>query len=314
MKKYCYATTILTLGMLVGLAPLCGAVKVVNPYPQKPPSGGEMATLWHVVNRLEAIGAEFGSESVVQAARDAKNYLLNMDESALLAMQGAAIAIDDLSRASQALSGKKRASEASKDVARSPGLPDAEYSILCGSERWSTGALLAAQEVFLIAEIVREELLRGCQQMAVLAGFGANTSLLCIVSDAVYFVAKAVYDLFVFCNEDIDAAEILASYGRAGHLHGDVEVIDDKLDAIDAKLDRILAAIEANRLAICDAKRLLTTPSGQRESNCETCSDQPGYPYAWPEGQRSETESNVVATRSSTSGVSILSRLFWRIF
>lgn len=51
------------------------------------------------------------------------------------------------------------------------------------------------------------------------------------------------------------------------------------------ELEILSKAIENNRIVLCDIVRLLHTPQGQRESDCENCSDQPGFPYDWPENQ-----------------------------
>ena len=45
------------------------------------------------------------------------------------------------------------------------------------------------------------------------------------------------------------------------------------------------AAIERLREALCEVIRLLNTPQGLRESECEACIDQPGFPYQWPRGK-----------------------------
>ena len=47
-------------------------------------------------------------------------------------------------------------------------------------------------------------------------------------------------------------------------------------------------AIERLREILCDIERLLHTPQGQRESECENCDDQPGFPYSWPKNNSGE--------------------------
>ncbi|MSO19446.1 MAG: hypothetical protein EXQ56_03145 [Acidobacteria bacterium] len=62
------------------------------------------------------------------------------------------------------------------------GFPNAEYPS-CGSTRTSETAIDAADIVLFAAETVRDVASRGCGQVAVVAGFGANTSTLCIITD-----------------------------------------------------------------------------------------------------------------------------------
>ncbi|MFQ5423357.1 MAG: hypothetical protein ACE5F9_05190, partial [Phycisphaerae bacterium] len=44
--------------------------------------------------------------------------------------------------------------------------------------------------------------------------------------------AEAVLDDFKFCDEDINGAEIEGSYERLGHVHADIEAIQDRIDEI----------------------------------------------------------------------------------
>lgn len=162
------------------------------------------------------------------------------------------------------------------DGEETPGFPVANYSLLCGSERTNTEIFFAARVVFQLAQGVWSVASRGCEQVAVFAGAGGNTSALCIPVDVVLFLAQIVFDEIANCDEDIDSAEIKGSYERLGHIHGDIELVD-------AKIEALISAVEELRLVNCEIIRLLHTPQGQRESDLGVCFDQPGYPYNWPQ-------------------------------
>ncbi len=161
--------------------------------------------------------------------------------------------------------------------ANSPGFPDASYSALCGSVRTNTEVFFLARLAYEIAQGVWSALSRACEEVVVVPpGAGGNTSLLCIPVDLVLFAARVILDEIANCDGDIDSAEIEGTYERVAHIHGDVEVLDDKLDML-------LDMVEELRLANCDIIRLLHTPQGQRVSTLPVCDDHPEFPYGWPE-------------------------------
>jgi len=175
-------------------------------------------------------------------------------------------------------------------AANSPDFPEAPYTNLCGSIRSDTNIFFAARLVYEVAQGVWAALSRACDQIGVVGGFGANTSLLCIPVDLILFAARVTLDEIANCDGNIDSAEILGTYERVGHIHGDVEVVQDtadsiesKVDILDGKIDMMLDMIEDLRLANCDIIRLLHTPQGQRESSLPVCDDHAEFPYNWPE-------------------------------
>ncbi len=104
----------------------------------------------------------------------------------------------------------------------SPGFPAADYPS-CGSTRTDESTIDASDIALFVAEGVRDAASRGCDEVIVVAGFGGNGSLVCIITDEVYVAAKAVNYGLHFCNDKIDAAEQGATYERLGHLHSDLE-------------------------------------------------------------------------------------------
>ena len=173
------------------------------------------------------------------------------------------------------------------------GFPDAGYWPLYGSTRNNPTAMFAARIVLKVAQGVWAGASRACDET--IAGF--NVTLVCIPVDIVLFAAEEVYAQFEEKDNDIDSAEIEASYDRAGHIHGDIELVQAtsdsvagmvfilgaKVDTLTDKVDALFDLIEQLRETNCEIVRLLHTPQGQRTSDVLPCADQPGYPYDWAE-------------------------------
>jgi hypothetical protein len=157
--------------------------------------------------------------------------------------------------------------------------PAASYSARCGSSRNDTESIFAFQVALQVARGVWSVASRGCDE--VVAGF--NTSLVCIPADELLFAAEQALEDLKFCDEDIDSAEINGTYARVGFVHEEVVVLDGKIEVINQKLDALARAIEGLRQLGCDAIRVEHTPEGRRVSSIPVCSDQPGFPYAWPQ-------------------------------
>ncbi len=123
---------------------------------------------------------------------------------------------------SQSLSGATSAKLDGLIEPLSPGFPTADYPS-CGSTRTDESTIDAADIALVVAEGIRDAASRGCDEVIVVAGFGGNGSLVCIITDEVYVAAKAVNYGLHFCDNKIDAAEQLAAYSRLDHLHSDLE-------------------------------------------------------------------------------------------
>ncbi|MES1240201.1 MAG: hypothetical protein ABUT39_01145 [Acidobacteriota bacterium] len=128
-------------------------------------------------------------------------------------------------------------------------LPSAAYSF-CGSTRQDSAVMAASEAALFVAETVREEASRACDETVVVLGEGGNGSLVCLVTDAVYIVAKAANQALAFCDGDIDSAEIEGSYDRLAHIHSNLEtsIANDNSNtaAINSNVDAAEAAIIAN--------------------------------------------------------------------
>jgi hypothetical protein len=128
-------------------------------------------------------------------------------------------------------------------------LPSAPYSF-CGSDRQDSAVMAASEAALFVAETVREEASRACDETVVVLGEGGNTSLICLITDAIYIAAKATNQTLAFCDGDIDSAEIEGSYDRLAHIHANLEtsIANDNANttAINSNVDAAEAAIIAN--------------------------------------------------------------------
>jgi len=158
-----------------------------------------------------------------------------------------------------------------------PGFPDAGYWPLYGSDRNNPTAMFAARLVLKLALGTWSGLSRACEED--IAGF--NLSLACIPVDWILYGAEVVYDEFCEKDDDIDGAEIEGTYERVGHIHGDIEITDAKVDTLIAKVDALFELIEGLQESSCEIIRLLHVPQGQRTSDLLPCADKPEYPYEW---------------------------------
>ncbi len=131
----------------------------------------------------------------------------------------------------------------------SVGFPDADYPS-CGPTRTDDSVIDASDTALFVAEGVRDGASRLCGQVAVVAGFGANTSSACIISDGVYLAAKIINYGLHYCNDKIDAAEQSAAYERLTHLHTDLET---SIANDTANTSTILAQVNANTATITGA-------------------------------------------------------------
>src|SRR6185437_5007942 len=102
------------------------------------------------------------------------------------------------------------------------------------TNRLPTSVVLAADVVYFVAEGVKDAASDACNQMAVAVvageGGGANGSLACIASDAVYVAAHAVDEGIHFCDDDLTGAVIDANYARLDDVHTDVNTTDSDVN------------------------------------------------------------------------------------
>ena len=98
------------------------------------------------------------------------------------------------------------------------------------TNRIPTSVVLAADVVYFVAEGVKDAATDACNQVGVVVvageGGGANGSLACIATDAVYVAAHAVDEGIHFCDDDLTGAVIDANYARLADIHTDVNGVD----------------------------------------------------------------------------------------
>jgi hypothetical protein len=107
-----------------------------------------------------------------------------------------------------------------KERPDSPGLPG--ITSYCGAPV-DTAAIIASDVVYFTAESVRDIAQDGCNEVLVIAGEGGNARAACLITDAIYIIAKAVNQGIHFCDDDYAASVGQGSYDRLGHIHGDLE-------------------------------------------------------------------------------------------
>jgi hypothetical protein len=84
------------------------------------------------------------------------------------------------------------------------------------------GTLSAADDVYFVAEGVRDVAQDACNEVVVVLGEGGNGRAACIITDAIYLAAKAVNQKLHFCDNDYAASTVAANYDRLGHIHSDL--------------------------------------------------------------------------------------------
>ena len=104
--------------------------------------------------------------------------------------------------------------------------PNAACNTLVGSGKPGASVLRAADTIYFIAEGVFQVASEACDQIAVLValgeGGGANTSLACLITDAVYYVAYGVRQALQTCEDDFSRRTVDANYSRLDHIHTDL--------------------------------------------------------------------------------------------
>jgi hypothetical protein len=84
----------------------------------------------------------------------------------------------------------------------------------------TTFALLVVQQA---ADVLLAAAGRACDQVAVVAGFGANTALVCLPLEIALTAAKIPFELASFCGGEEDSSFLEGTFDRVQHLHGDLQ-------------------------------------------------------------------------------------------
>jgi hypothetical protein len=127
----------------------------------------------------------------------------------------------------------------SADLDDAGGSSDADTDSQSRSGNCSFSSRKTTQEMFAllngtaIAEVVAQVASRICEQVIVVLG-GGNASIVCIITDVIFDVVKAVQDNIFLCEDTLDGAQAEASYLRLGHLHTDIQ---DAQTALSVQLE-----------------------------------------------------------------------------
>jgi hypothetical protein len=118
------------------------------------------------------------------------------------------------------------------------------------TNRLPTSVVLAADVTYFVAEGVKEAATDACNQVGVVVvageGGGANTSLACIATDAIYVVAHAVDEGIHFCDDDLTGAVVDANYARLDDIHTDVNGVDSDLNNGFSSLGTQVSAVDTH--------------------------------------------------------------------
>jgi hypothetical protein len=118
------------------------------------------------------------------------------------------------------------------------------------TNRIPTSVVLAADVVYFVAEGVKDAASDACNQMAVAVvageGGGANGSLACIATDAIYVTAHAVDEGIHFCDDDLTGAVIDANYARLDDVHTDVNATDSDVNNGFAALGAQVSTVDTH--------------------------------------------------------------------
>ncbi len=205
-----------------------------------------------VLNAYEAMAARYQMEGREEVIADARDALASVTDEELAPLAEVLPKLrqwrqeTDLLVASVGSADAVTTEKSDQPVlVTSDGFPDAVYH---WSHRPDENEMMIALQVMNTATSVQMIASRGCNQVAVLPLVGgANTSLLCIISDAVYLVALFVYETLDQKYNDHTGEEVYASYHRLGHLYDSTTVIGVRQLLMAAEIDLIRSGLDQNR-------------------------------------------------------------------
>ncbi len=104
------------------------------------------------------------------------------------------------------------------------GFPDRPAIISeCDAIVHDSSTTFAFKVVQQAADVILAAAGRACDQVAVVAGFGANTALVCLPFEVAITAAKIPFELADFCGGEEDSSYLEGNYERLAHIHGDIE-------------------------------------------------------------------------------------------
>jgi hypothetical protein len=117
-----------------------------------------------------------------------------------------------------------------------------------------------------MAAYIAENLSEQADNICGLDAAGFNAHVACIVTDAIFIVAKGIADTITSANDDVDSQTtdaimrcVQALEASAGEQQDQLEAIESKMDVLDSKMNSTLQKLQ-------ESIDLLNTPQGQRNS------------------------------------------------
>lgn len=226
------------------------------------------AKMYAMVDRLDALVASHpGGKTYQGSVADARAALGQMSlEDFAYASPALAQAIAALENRLFLLSLRSVGGDSPRSITKSTGLPEAGYP----NEPWgfslesvtgtpgggddsssnagvcSLASVVEAGQSFALlnlgfaADALADTANRLCDQIIVVVGAGANSALLCIVTEILRAAINGIKDHELLCADIVTAAEVTGGYERIGHVHDDLETtvgnLTAEIDANEAKL------------------------------------------------------------------------------
>ncbi len=213
------------------------------------------AALLKVIDQQIAIQTNLGNHRQVENLQNSKNLTLQFNSEQLASLPSEAHLIE-LEQATMKLERQTLTSATNKILGSfstkatttltAADYPDFPLCATAPGERHSDLAVFISEQALFVAEAVRELAARGCEQVAVAAGFGGNTSAACIVTDAVYIAAKEAHNIISFCDAEVDEAQLEATFLRTEDLFNLGHEISDELANHDMSMQSLISDHDAD--------------------------------------------------------------------
>lgn len=158
-------------------------------------------------------------------------------------------------------------------------------------------AIAAANIALEVAEGIWSVSDRACGTVAVAIGAVGNPqNAVCIAADIILFTAKALVnaaqatvDHIAFCDGAVDSAEIEGAYERAGHIHEDLEKVQETLEKL-RKLHLAVIQVEEKKHYLLGVTEAGSPVSGAQLVSLHAGAPKKGQPFQDITGSTTTTE------------------------
>jgi hypothetical protein len=240
------------LAALVGIPPVLAQDGIREP-PAPVSAESFRANFLQFLDAYSEVAAQMRDSVRQRQLADARRMIEGVSaEQIEQAFQGNLPDVQPLLAATEALRSHlaSRAALAARQGPRLPTLPGRPgiLGVCSGIVHDSTTAfvLLGVQQA---ADVLLAAAGRGCDQVAVVAGFGANTALVCLPLEIALSAAKVPYELAAFCAGEEDSSFLEGSFERLAHIHGDLET---EAAGLRAQAEGLRVQADGNKTSIMD--------------------------------------------------------------